>query len=417
MPQREPLRPARRPPPAEPRRRREHLDADAVPLHGLAPPARPRPARTASGPPRAASSRRSGTSSSASSGTPVASSVGRAPRRPRRPRRRARRSRRATALTTTGQPVRPAKPLDVARPVRPAPSRGTGTPSSPSRVAHHQLVLRVQQRGGAGQHGVPGRRERGAGAPPGTCSWSKVTTSQPSAKAVQVLVRGVLAEHDVRARPARRCRRVARRAPAATGPSAIAAWCVIRASCPPPTIPTTGRPVLWMHAGEVRACAAAAPPRPRTGAPSPARPPHGPGAVLAARRRPGTRSGAGGARRRRTEPAGSVTRIRRAYISATVDVPGRSEPARMSVPLPRVEPGELDGPSDARPHRGGPGRRPARRTGCSTAGTRPPRTNLARQLTRSAGGARRPGRRGVREGAGHAARPAAGRTRRSGRTC
>ena len=86
------------------------------------------------------------------------------------------------------------------------------------------------------------RRPAPAGARPARCSWSKVTTVAAVGEG-RAARRGRPGSRGARRR--RPGRRGPRRDAASTRsdcPSAMAAWCVIRASWPPPTIPTTGRP-------------------------------------------------------------------------------------------------------------------------------------------------------------------------------
>src|SRR5262249_26262811 len=73
-------------------------------------------------------------------------------------------------------------------------------------------------------------------------SWSKVTTSQPLAKrrsASRSVCEPIWTSAATSAAPSSGEAASTR----SDWPSAIAAWCVMRASWPPPTMPTIGRPV------------------------------------------------------------------------------------------------------------------------------------------------------------------------------
>ena len=179
-----------------PGRGREHLGADAVPLHGLAPPATPRPARTASAPPARTSSRTMATRSSASSGAVLLEEGGQ-PRRGRRRRRRpCRRSRRAASSAPPASRRR-------RRTRSTACDRGH---LGPGRLRLPRLGQRPAQ-----DAACPARaRARPAGARSGgpsassarrcsvgTCSWSKVTTVAPSATPAERGEVAVVAEDDV----------------------------------------------------------------------------------------------------------------------------------------------------------------------------------------------------------------------------
>src|SRR5690606_11534082 len=116
--------------------------------------------------------------------------------------------------------------------------RGQGAPSSVSRLRITSLSWAWRSASGPGRSTAPASsssRRTGWG----TCSWSKVSTSLPLAKA----------SRSARPRSSPRCTSPTTRAALSAGlaastrkstPSAIPAWWVIRASWPPPTIPTTG---------------------------------------------------------------------------------------------------------------------------------------------------------------------------------
>jgi hypothetical protein len=128
--------------------------------------------------------------------------------------------------------------------------RGEGRYRHPHRgqpLAHDDLVLRVPESRRAGAMRAPSASSASS-RPPGTCSWSKVTTSQPAAKdrrsSSEVCSPSVTpfatsaALSWVASASTRRDR-----------PSAIDAWCVIRDSCPrrpcrpraAPSLPRTPR--------------------------------------------------------------------------------------------------------------------------------------------------------------------------------
>ena len=152
------------------------------------PPARPRSPPTGGARPSCASSRRKSTSSSTSRAPPLASSARSANQssascasRPRaRP---CRRSRRAAVLThgrgrRDRRGTRRARRRSrTARPVRHRNAE-LGQP-----LPHQQLVLRVEQRIRPRTHRRRPRATSSRSTACGTCSWSKVTTSTPCAKA------------------------------------------------------------------------------------------------------------------------------------------------------------------------------------------------------------------------------------------
>ena len=86
---------------------------------------------------------------------------------------------------------------EVGRRARPAPSAGTACPARPA--AARIAALSCAKRSAA----EPGRTATPSAASAamcsfGTCSWSKVTTSQPTREGAQVVQRAVVADHDVR---------------------------------------------------------------------------------------------------------------------------------------------------------------------------------------------------------------------------
>ena len=97
---------------------------------------------------------------------------------------------------------------------------------------------------------------------PGTCSWSKVTTSQPLAKS-RSAARSVCVPMRTSAATSAAPSSGAAASTRSDWPSAIAAWWVIRASWPPPTMPTTGSPVRE----SIAASLSGRPPLPRPGGP------------------------------------------------------------------------------------------------------------------------------------------------------
>ena len=126
---------------------------------------------------------------------------------------------------------RPAASAAPGRPARPGVRASAACPGRSSSASRRRVERRR-----------PRRPARGC-APSGTCSWSKVTTSQPLANVAQRGQVGVRRRTGRRRRPARRRRRGLGASTRSDWPRAIAAWWVIRASWPPPTMPTTGRPV------------------------------------------------------------------------------------------------------------------------------------------------------------------------------
>ena len=166
-------------------RRGDHLVADRRRAGSTRRPGTPRPGRSATAPTSAASSRRKSTSSSASSPTPVAAAAANASSQssaeptnhtplPSYPPR--------VVLSTHGKPER----RDVGSAASATSAcRGQGTPSAVEPLPHHAPC--------PGRAPAPraraGRRRRRprarAGARSGTCSWSKVTTAQPSVTVAQ----------------------------------------------------------------------------------------------------------------------------------------------------------------------------------------------------------------------------------------
>src|SRR5262245_25855609 len=182
----------------------------------------------------AASSRRSGTFSSTMSSSPWSSSgftaTGSESTQTPRP------SYPPVTVFTTHEPSSMSAAEETGR------QAGTGTPSSDRRSRMARLFCAYSRASADGSTVMPSA-SRARMCEPGTCSWSNVTTSQSLAKA-RSASRSVCAPMTVSA---------ATRAAPSSGevastrsdwPSAIAAWWVIRASWPPPTMPTTGRPVL-----------------------------------------------------------------------------------------------------------------------------------------------------------------------------
>ena len=190
---------------------------------------------------RAASSRRNGTNSSASSATPCpstsAASAGdehtHTPLPSYPP---------LTALSTTGhEPPGARQNASTSATEDTGAYRGHGTPSavSRSRIASLSWVYRSAADPGRTRTPADSRLVRICA---GTCSWSNVTTSHSPAKdstsdsdrcdpiATSCVTSAALSEADSAS-----TRNVA--------PRPIAACAVIRASCPPPTMPTMGIPV------------------------------------------------------------------------------------------------------------------------------------------------------------------------------
>ena len=117
---------------------------------------------------RTASSRRSGTRSStmnSTSGSGSSRSTNQTPRPSYPPR---------TAFTTTGHPKAAASIVGA--------QRGTGTPSAPSRSRIARLSCTYRSGPGPGATVYPSATSA-LTCSRGTCSWSNVTTSQPSANA------------------------------------------------------------------------------------------------------------------------------------------------------------------------------------------------------------------------------------------
>ena len=140
-------------------------------------------------------------------------------------------------MSTTGQPVRAASPSTSAVSSDLDVGGHAGDPGE--RAAHDQLVLRVQQGVGPGMdrdalgHECAQQLARDTFVVEGHALGIAGKTAQrvevvglPGPTSAQTSAAGSPGE----AASTR-----------SDWPSAIAAWCDIRASCPPPTIPTTGR--------------------------------------------------------------------------------------------------------------------------------------------------------------------------------
>ncbi len=192
---------------------------------------------------RAASSREKATRSSASSQPqPWRQPVG-APRPPRTPPAHpCRRSRRAWSSAPPASPARPAprERGELRGVTHQRPSRAPGRRDRPAGPAWPPCPGRAPARRAPGGRGHRCPRGRAA-ASVGTCSWSKVSTSHPRANAVTasasrwlpIMVAGITWAALSSARSASTASRT---------PSSTAAGWVIRASCPPPTMPTRGNP-------------------------------------------------------------------------------------------------------------------------------------------------------------------------------
>ncbi len=85
------------------------------------------------------------------------------------------------AFSTSGQPTWRPKPSTSAR-VATGVNGGTGTPMADRRSRMTTLSWACRSAADPGAIGAPSA-SRASSSPPGTCSWSKVTTSQPAAKA------------------------------------------------------------------------------------------------------------------------------------------------------------------------------------------------------------------------------------------
>ncbi len=141
-------------------------------------------------------------------------------------------------LSTTGQP-RPSPNRETSTGSVTRVKAGTAAPIAETRLRITSLSWACRSASGAGWTVTPSSTSART-TDCGTCSWSKVTTVQPAANA----------------RTASRSSAVPRHTSAHTSaagspawaastrsdcPSAIADWWVMRASCPAPTMPTTGR--------------------------------------------------------------------------------------------------------------------------------------------------------------------------------
>ena len=159
-------------------RRSDDLAADAVDAGWTARPGTPRPARSASAPTSAASSRRKSTSSSASSRTPALAAAASGSAHVG--------GRRTTQTPLPSYPprvvfsdAREAEGLDLGDRRRRRRCAGTGTPSSSSRARITALSCACTSASGPGRTATPSPA-RACRCSVGTCSWSKVTTAQPS---------------------------------------------------------------------------------------------------------------------------------------------------------------------------------------------------------------------------------------------
>ena len=144
-----------------------------------------------------------------------------------------------TALSTTGQPCSAANASIVARRVaHPAPGRARHAERGQP-LAHDGLVLGVHQRVGAGAHRDAVGRQR-----PDVLGGHVLVVERDHVAALgevaQVVQVAVVAEPDVGDRPGAALSSGAFASTRSSMPRAIAACWVIRASWPPPTMPTTG---------------------------------------------------------------------------------------------------------------------------------------------------------------------------------
>src|ERR671914_1789326 len=147
-----------------------------------------------------------------------------------------------------GQPPRSAKAATSAC-SRTGAKRGQGTPSAVRRSRMTSLSWAWSRAAEPGRQATPADSSaRMCG--PGTCSWSNVTTAHPAAKprrSASEVCSPMRTSEDTRAAEA-----CAESLSTRSGtPSAIAACWVMRANCPPPTIPTTGVPATGIASPSV----------------------------------------------------------------------------------------------------------------------------------------------------------------------
>jgi hypothetical protein len=144
------------------------------------------------------------------------------------------------ALSTHGQPCSaPKRSTSTGAPT--SVNGGTATPSSASRVRITSLSWACSSAGGAGcRRTPPAASWRNTGC--GTCSWSKVSTSQPAANE-RTTSRSVYGPTTTSLATSAAGSFADEASTRSDWPSATAAWWVILASWPAPTIPTTGVPV------------------------------------------------------------------------------------------------------------------------------------------------------------------------------
>ena len=179
------------------------------------------------------------TRSSASSGSPRGQPVRAVTGGARRAAPPCRRTRPRGVLRTTGQPTCAPNPATSAS-VRTSAQRGHGTPSSVSRRRMTSLSWACSRASGPGRTTTPSAwSSRRCSV--GTCSWSKVSTSQPAAKA-RSASRSSSSPTSVPGTTSAALSSGSRASTRRVTPRPIAGAAIIRASWPPPTTPTTGNP-------------------------------------------------------------------------------------------------------------------------------------------------------------------------------